>query len=64
MPDSYDKILVKMLAKCDQMLAASEDMLMHSSDQAQRDTGFRAWEAAKDMQEIVEAGIKHVQQIG
>jgi hypothetical protein len=63
MPDSRDNILLTILAKCDQILAASEDMLKYARDDEQRDAGLRAWDATKDMQEIVEASIQQLRQI-
>ncbi len=63
MSDIHDNVLLRMLAKCDQMLAASEDMLKYARDDEQRDSGLRAWDATKDMQEIVEASIQHLRQI-
>jgi hypothetical protein len=64
MPYSHHDILVVMLAKCDQILATTEELLTVSSEDDDREKGRQALEAAKELQRRVEAGIRHLGLIG
>ena len=64
MPYSHHDILVLMLAKCDQIRATTEELLTVSGADNDRERGRKALEAAKELQERVEAGIRHLGLIG
>jgi len=64
MPPSHHDILVLMLAKCDQIRAATDELLTAASADDERERGLRALDAAREIQEKVEAGIKYLGLIG
>jgi hypothetical protein len=64
MPQSYHHTLTRMLAVCDQITAAAEDMLAVAENDEQLAIGLQAWEAANELQSGLEAGIEFLRQDG